>query len=171
MRTIWGCVSVALILGLLSIIAPAAASALFSLAVAGNNLAWLLPIFSRVVWGNAKFTPGAFYTGIYSKSIAWAAITFLVFGIVLSMFPAGGPDPTPQTMNYTIVINMAVWGGATIYYFVDARKWFTGPKSTLGEMEAATGGLTDAQRRQLVQEGLVVEEGSGADETVPPKKE
>jgi amino acid transporter len=40
LHTIWGCVGLAAVLGLLSLIAPAAAQALFSLAVAGNNLAW-----------------------------------------------------------------------------------------------------------------------------------
>lgn len=121
-------------------IAPAAASALFSLAVAGNNLAWGIPIFARVVWGKDKFTPGAFYTGTrFSLPIAWAAIIFLVFGILLAMFPVGGPDPTPETMNYTVVVNMAVWGGCSIYYFISARKWFTGPKSTVEEIEGVTG--------------------------------
>lgn len=131
----WGAVFVAIVLGLLCLIAPAAASALFSLAVAGNNLAWGVPILARAVWGRDKFTPGPFYTGRFSLPIAWAAIAFLTFGIVLAMFPSGGPDPTPETMNYTVVVNMAVWGGCSIYYFVDARKWFTGPKTTVEEVE------------------------------------
>ena len=98
LRAIWGVVFSAAILGLLSLIAPAAAQALFSLAVAGNNLAWLIPIMARVVWGQKKFKPGPFYTGdMMSVPIAWAAVTFLVFGILLSMFPVGGPDPTRKS--------------------------------------------------------------------------
>ena len=58
LRTVWGCVLLAAVLGLLSLIAPAAAQALFSLAVAGNNLAWGVPIMARVVWGQKKFKPG-----------------------------------------------------------------------------------------------------------------
>ncbi|TVY88173.1 GABA-specific permease, partial [Lachnellula willkommii] len=132
LRCVWGCVFLAAILGLLCLIASAAASALFSLAVAGNNLAWGTPLFCRVVWGQHKFVPGPFYTGDrFSRPIAWAAIIFLVFGIILAMFPIGGPNPNPQSMNYTVVINMAVWGGALAYYFIDARKWFTGPKITV----------------------------------------
>ena len=113
-RTVWGCVFLAAILGLLSLIAPAAAQALFSLAVAGNNVAWGVPIFCRVVWGQHKFKPGPFYTGKFSVPIAWIAITFLVFGTLLSMFPVGGPNPTPETMNYTVVINSFVWGSALL---------------------------------------------------------
>ena len=132
LRTTLGCAFLAALLGLLCLIAPAAAAALFSLAVAGNNLAWLIPILARVVWGQKKFVPGPFYTGDkFSTPIAWAAIIFLVFGIILAMFPVGGPNPTAQDMNYTVVINMAVWGGALLYYFIDARKWFKGPKITV----------------------------------------
>ncbi|PMD29001.1 gaba permease [Hyaloscypha variabilis F] len=157
LRTIWGCVFVAAILGLLCLIAPAAASALFSLAVAGNDLAWGIPIFCRVVWGQHKFVPGPFYTGDrFSKPIAWVAIIFLVFGITLAMFPDGGPDPTPQTMNYTVVINIAVWGGAMLYYFVDARKWFTGPKITID-----VSALSEEQQAALAAEGLDLGVGEG----------
>jgi amino acid transporter len=154
-RVIWGCVFLALVLGLLCLIAPAAASALFSLAVAGNNLAWGTPILCRLIWGQHKFVPGPFYTGDrFSVPIAWTAIVFLVFGITLAMFPSGGPNPTPQIMNYTVVINCAVWGGALLYYFVDARKWFTGPKITID-----TEGMTVAQQEVLKKEGVAIDSG------------
>ncbi|KAL9130408.1 MAG: hypothetical protein Q9217_001416 [Psora testacea] len=153
LRAIWGCVLLAAILGLLSLIAEAAAQALFSLAVAGNNLAWGIPILARLVWGQKKFKPGPFYTGDrFSVPIAWAAVTFLVFGIVLSMFPVEGPDPTPDVMNYTVVINCAVWFGALAYYFIDARKWFTGPKITIESDD-----LTEGQQAVIREEGLKVE--------------
>ena len=155
-RTTLGCAFLAAVLGLLCLIAPAAAAALFSLAVAGNNLAWATPIFCRVVWGQKKFKPGPFYTGKASVPIAWTAIAFLAFGITLCMFPVGGPNPTAQTMNYTVVINSAVWGGALTYYYIDARKWFTGPKITLDLDE-----LTEEQEEALREEGLDV---SGIDE-------
>ncbi|CAI6336542.1 unnamed protein product [Periconia digitata] len=118
-RAVWGCVMVACILGLLCLIAPAAAAALFSLAVAANNVAWGTPIFCRLVWGQNKFKPGPVYTGDkLSRPIGWLAIIFLVFGITLAMFPATGPNPTPESMNYTVVVNCAVWGGSLLYYFV-----------------------------------------------------
>jgi len=160
LRCVWGCVFLAAILGLLCLIASAAASALFSLAVAGNNLAWGTPIFCRVVWGQHKFVPGPFYTGDrFSRPIAWAAIVFLVFGIILAMFPVGGPNPDPESMNYTVVINMAVWGGALAYYFIAARKWFTGPKitvDTLPENMIAAGleGIDDGHVEPGLKEGV-----------------
>ncbi|KAK7952968.1 hypothetical protein PG988_013662 [Apiospora saccharicola] len=131
-RAIWVCVIVAAVFGLLCVIAPAAASALFSLCIAGDNLAWCVPILARVVWGQSRFKPGPFYTGRrFSVPIAWAAAAFLLLGIVLAMFPVGGPRPAPDSMNYCVVVNVAVWGGASLYYFLDARKWFTGPGDAL----------------------------------------
>ncbi|KAG9769987.1 GABA-specific permease [Exophiala dermatitidis] len=155
-RTTVGCAVLAAVLGLLCLIAPAAASALFSLAVAGNNLAWGTPILCRVLWGQRKFSPGPIYTGRASIPIAWAAITFLIFGILLSMFPVGGPNPDAESMNYTCVINSAVWGGALLYYFVDARKWFRGPQITLDLSE-----LTEEQEAALRAEGFKDEGASG----------
>ena len=152
-RAVWGCALLAAILGLLTIIGPAAAQAVFSLSVSGNNLAWGVPIFARVVWGQKKFKRGPFYTGDrLSVPIAWAAIIFLVFGIILSMMPVGGPSPTAGEMNYTVVINGAVWLGALAYYFVDARKWFTGPKMTIDADE-----MSEEQINAVREDGLKVE--------------
>jgi len=145
LRTVWGCVICAAVLGLLCLIDSAASAALFSLAVGGSNVAWGVPIFARVVWGKDKFKPGPFYTGRLSYPIAWIAVIFLVFGTLLCMFPVDGPDPSSTTMNYTVVINVAVWGGALAYYYIDARKWFTGPKMTLN-LEEFSEEQTDAMR-------------------------
>ncbi|KAL1650866.1 GABA-specific high-affinity permease [Diplodia intermedia] len=156
LRAVWGCVFLAALLGLLTLIGDAAASAVFSLAVAANNVAWGTPILCRLVWGQKKFKPGPFYTGRLSAPLGWLAIVFLAFGICLSMFPTGGPNPTPDEMNYTVVVNSIVWLGSLAYYFVDARKWFTGPKMTL-DADA----LSETQQEALREEGLEIEGAEG----------
>ena len=94
-RMVCGVVFAAAVIGLLSLIDAAAANALFSLAVAGNDLAWLTPILARLVWGGDRFVPGEFYTGKYlSKPIGWVAVIYMIFVIVLSMIPTEGPDPS-----------------------------------------------------------------------------
>lgn len=157
LRAVWGCAISACILGLLCLIATAAASALFSLCVAGNNLAWFTPIFARIFWGREKFVPGPFYTGKLSVPIAIAACVFLVFSTLLAMMPFSGPSVNKETMNYTVVINFAVWGGALAYYYIDARKWFTGPKITIDATQ-----LSEEQEKKMVKGGLVdVKKGDG----------
>lgn len=54
-------------------------------------------------------------------------------------------------MNYTVVINSAVWLGALAYYYIDARKWFTGPKITID-----TDDLTEAQQKAIAEDGLEI---------------
>lgn len=151
---ICGLIVVCLILGLLCLINNAATNALFSLFVASNYLSWGMPIFCRVFWGESRFQPGEFYTGRFSKPIAWVAVVYLLFGVVLSMFPTAGPNPSrtysfpfpffdlccadceihvAPDMNYTVVINAFVWIGCMVYYFLFAKHWFTGPRMTVDE--------------------------------------
>ncbi|KAF3927387.1 hypothetical protein ABW21_db0205097 [Orbilia brochopaga] len=150
LRCVWGCAIVACFLGLLCLVNSAAASALFSLAVAGNNLSWFIPIFARIVWGRDKFVPGQFYTGVLSVPIAIVSCLFLLFSSILAVLPAAGPHVTAKTMNYTIVINVAVWGGALAYYYIDARKWFTGPKITIDATQ-----LSEEQETKMAENGVV----------------
>lgn len=93
-------VLISVILGLLCLIDEAASSALFSLAVAGNDLAWMVPILSRLVWGKERFHPGEFYTGWFSKPIAITAVVYLTYVIILSMFPTGGPSPSRKLFPF-----------------------------------------------------------------------
>ena len=51
---------------------------------------------------------------------------------------------------------MAVWGGALLYYFIDARKWFTGPKITVD-----VDNFTEEQREALAAEGIDMGAGEG----------
>lgn len=107
-RMIWGVVIFAVVLGLLCLIDDAASNALFSLAVAGNDLAWMMPILTRLVWGQDKFHPGVFYTGRFSKPIAVTAIVYLAFAILLCMFPTTGPDP-----NCEYICTIVFWESYT----------------------------------------------------------
>lgn len=64
-------------------------------------------------------------------------------------------------MNYTVVINSAVWFGALTYYYIDARKWFTGPKITIN-----TDDLTEEQKQAIRDDGLEVKGLDGVNRAV-----
>ncbi|KAL6229701.1 hypothetical protein BDW75DRAFT_224582 [Aspergillus navahoensis] len=150
-QMVWGVVGAAIIIGLLCLINAAASSALFSLAVAGNDLAWMTPTLCRLVWGQERFHRGVFYTGRFSKPIAVTAIAYLAFAIFLCMFPTLGPDPSPDDMNYTVVINGALWGGALLYYVLYARKTYKGPQTTVHDSSSpsSTPSETNPERKVL----------------------
>lgn len=104
-RMVCGVCGMAVIIGLLALIDNAASNALFSLAVAGNDLAWLVPILARLLWGQDKFVPGEFYTGKYlSKPIAVVAIVYMAFVIVLSMVPTEGPNPSRKSLLWHYIL-------------------------------------------------------------------
>jgi hypothetical protein len=54
------------------------------------------------------------------------------------MYRVANPQNSADNMNYTVVINGALWGGAILYYAFFARKWFKGPKMTLGEVSPSS---------------------------------
>ncbi|ODM19709.1 hypothetical protein SI65_04695 [Aspergillus cristatus] len=148
-NAIIGLIVVSIIFGLLCLINSVAANALFSLFVASNYVAWGVPIMCRLVWGKDRFQPGEFYMGFLSKPIAIVAVVWLLFGLVLSMFPSDGPNPSPDSMNYTIVLNGFVWLASATYYILFARKWYTGPKMTVeahgGSPRSASGEDNDTK--------------------------
>lgn len=138
-RALWFMCIVAITIGLLCLVDTAATNAIFSLAVASNGLAWFLPIFARAFFRIDNFKPGPFFMGErVSRCVGIFASCYLFFVItILTMFPTEGPNPSADSMNYTCVINGFVWVGCLVYYFVDARKWFEGPKQTFDDLDNA----------------------------------
>jgi hypothetical protein len=53
-----------------------------------------------------------------------------------AVHPAGGGPDHAANFNYTIVAVVVVLGGATVWWFASASKWFTGPQQNLIEKAA-----------------------------------
>ncbi|EXJ93141.1 hypothetical protein A1O3_01698 [Capronia epimyces CBS 606.96] len=142
---VWTSAFLAGLMGLLVLINAAASSALFSLLVAGCYTAYCVPVFSRLAWGNAKFAPGPFHTGVWSKPIAVTAILFEVFMFLVFLFPVGGPDPSADEMNYASAIYGFVILITIVYWYlpvIGAKKWFTGPKTHHNPTQVAVEEIT-----------------------------
>ncbi|KAF8212888.1 amino acid/polyamine transporter I [Mycena galopus ATCC 62051] len=125
----------AILLGLLSFAGPLAISAVFTVLIACQYLCFTAPIIARWV-GGQKFVPGPFNLGLLSAPVSFIASAYMIFIILVFMFPAI-PGPTSHSMNYTVV----VVGGTVIlslgYYFFPkygGRYWFTGPVGTIGQV-------------------------------------
>lgn len=123
-----------LVLGLLCLIDSAATSALFSLAVAGNYLAWSTPTFMRLTWGKDLFRPGPFYLGkVWSPIIACTSIIFQAFIIILVMFPSSRHGIDKSNMNYACVIGPGIWLLSWAYYKLYKHRYYHGPKTNLSD--------------------------------------
>ena len=123
---------VALICGLLMLIGPTGANALFSLYIASNYLSWVMPVVLVMLpEGRKKFKPGYFYLGKWGTNIVHSiTIVWIFYVIVMSMFP-NSKTVDADTMNYTVVINVGVWIISMTYYYVYGYKVYHGPKSNL----------------------------------------
>jgi hypothetical protein len=68
-----------------------------------------------------------------SAPVAFVASAYMIFMIVVFMFPAA-PFPTSQSMNYTVVVVGGTMSLSLGYYFFPKYGgvyWFTGPVETL----------------------------------------
>jgi amino acid transporter len=117
---------------------PVAFLAIVSVAVIGLYLAFLIPIVLRLVAGD-RFTPGPWTLGRKYKWIGWtAAIEIVIISIyfILPVVPSGVPgnkDFSWLAFNYAPIAVGVVLIGATVLWFVEGKKHFTGMRRTIDE--------------------------------------
>jgi amino acid transporter len=103
-----------------------------SIAVIGLSIAFALPIILRIKAGD-RFEPGAWSLGKHYKWISRLSVAWIAFICVLFLLPIS-PNGIPgaeefafESVNYaplTVGGALLLFGG---WYFLSARKWFTGP--------------------------------------------
>jgi len=125
-NSIWLAAVGAFILGLPYLYSAVAYAAVTSIAVIGLYVAYVAPVFLRLRAGK-RFEPGPWTLGRWSKPVGILATLWVIFIFVLFMLPQFQPIDI-NTFNYTPVVFAVVLGGAAIWYFASARKWFKGPK-------------------------------------------
>lgn len=109
-----------------------AIGAIFSIGATAAFVAFTTPIFIRVFFVGNRFRPGPWNLGRFSIPIGCVASAFVALMVPILSFPSvTGADLDETTMNWTCV----VYGGpmflVMIWWVVDARKWFKGPKVNL----------------------------------------
>lgn len=114
---------------------PIAFYAVTSVAVIGLYLAFLIPIFLRWRMGDA-FAPGSWTNGKKYKwmnLIACTEIVIICIYFILPFTPSGNPFDSSFTwsdVNYAPILTIGTLIVLTLWWFISARKWFTGPKNT-----------------------------------------
>jgi amino acid permease (GABA permease) len=125
-NAVWLAAGGAFVLGLPYLWNSTAYAAVTSIAVIGLYIAYVLPTFLRLRQGD-NFQRGPWHLGRWSKLIGTVAVGWVCFITVLFMLPQSSPV-TAKSFNYTPIAVLVVLGFAGIWWFVSARKWFTGPK-------------------------------------------
>lgn len=114
---------------LLMLAGEVAIGALFSIGAIAQFVAFAIPIAIRVFFVGNRFRKGPWHLGPYGSIIGGLGVSFVLLMVPILCLPSvRGSDLTLDLMNWTCL----VWGGpmlaVTIWWVVDARKWFTGPK-------------------------------------------
>lgn len=142
-RAVWANYVIGILLCLL-LFNDVAINAIFSLGASAAYVAFIVPVILKNTFALRTFKKGPWSLGRYSPFVGFYAISFVLLMLVILCFPATrGNDLTASDMNWTV---LCYWGPmliATVWYLVDARKWFKGPKlnvdisDTLSEFDSS----------------------------------
>ncbi|CAE6457090.1 unnamed protein product [Rhizoctonia solani] len=145
-NTVWFSVFIAALLGLLAFAGDVTIMAVFSIAVIGLYIAYIIPIGARFVFNEGNFKPGPFTLGSFGLPIAAIAIAFMSFITIVLLFPST-PAPGVSDMNYAVVVLGGVMAGSIIWYYFPKYGgvyWFEGPISTIDIGDGASSARTKA---------------------------
>ncbi|PKY01517.1 amino acid permease [Aspergillus campestris IBT 28561] len=114
---------------LLILAGDVAIGALFSIGGIAQFVAFAIPIFIRVFFVGHRFRRGPWHLGPFGPYIGAVGVSFVLLMVPILCLPSyTGGNLTPDVMNWTCL----VWGGpmlaVTIWWVIDAHKWFAGPK-------------------------------------------
>ncbi|KAB8356533.1 hypothetical protein FH972_024116 [Carpinus fangiana] len=124
---------------------PLTIGSMFSIGAIAQYIAFTIPIFIRLFLVGNRFRPGPWNLGSLSLPIGSVACAFVILMTPIMCFPAYrasgysedfGPL-TAQTMNWTSVVYGGPMLGVLIWWYIDAHKWFNGPKINLSHMMVA----------------------------------
>ncbi|KAF9242599.1 amino acid transporter [Melanogaster broomeanus] len=129
-NAVWFVMALSAICGVLSF-SMTAFNSLASASVIGLYISYVTPIYYRITSGRDKFKPGPFHLGRWSVPIGTTAVVWVAFMVVMLLFPYT-QTADAETMNYSLVIVMAVFIFAAGSWVFSARHWFTGPIPNIG---------------------------------------
>ena len=141
MHAVWFNVSIGVCLALLVFGGPIAIGAIFSIGGVAAYVAFAIPLFIRTFFVGNRFRRGPWHLGRWYLPIDTAAVAFVALMVPVLCLPAyRGDDLTAETMNWTCLVYGGPMLGALVWYAVDARKWFKGPKVNVEHQMLGRGG-------------------------------
>jgi amino acid permease (GABA permease) len=152
LRAIWGTTIFSILPGLLGFASPVAANAIFSLTAMALDISYIIPIALRRIYQShpeVQFKPGPFYLGdgLLGWMVNLNCIIWTIFVTVIFSLPTTLPV-TKDTMNYAAVITGSIALLALIWYFVDGRRHYHGPRANAGKNVASAGVGGDGEKSE-----------------------
>jgi amino acid permease (GABA permease) len=139
-NSIWLCVTCSIVLVLPALKNITAYAAATAIAVIGLYVAYVLPVYLRL--RDKDFQVGPWNLGRWSKPIGWISVVWVVIICIMFMLPTVYPI-TSLNFNYTVVAVVVVLGGATLWWVLSAKNWFTGPRPNVAGFGGAVPSSVD----------------------------
>ncbi|KAK6524818.1 hypothetical protein TWF281_011716 [Arthrobotrys megalospora] len=126
---VWFNCVIGILLLLLIFAGDIAIGAIFSVGAIAAFVAFTIPIFIRVFFVGDRFRRGPWHLGRWSKPIGWAACAFVALMVPILCLPQStGDNLNAEDMNWTCLVYGGPMLAVTVWWFVDAKNWFNGPK-------------------------------------------
>ncbi|KAJ5352934.1 hypothetical protein N7452_001908 [Penicillium brevicompactum] len=113
---------------LLILAGEVAIGALFSIGAIAQFFAFAIPITIRVFFVGNRFRKGPWHLGPFGPYIGGIGVSFVLLMVPILCLPSvTGGNLTPDLMNWTCLVWGAPMLAVTVWWIVDAHRWFTGP--------------------------------------------
>ncbi|KAK7427348.1 GABA/polyamine transporter [Neonectria magnoliae] len=132
----------------------ASITAIFSVGAIAAYIAFVLPVFIKIVFVKNNFRPGPWNLGKFSVPCGIISCAFALVMMPIFCFPAyRGNNLTADGMNWTCVVFGVPILFVIIWFFVDAHEWFKGPKINIDHHMMGQGTMTAGVDPALAQDG------------------
>ncbi|CAG8307189.1 unnamed protein product [Penicillium salamii] len=149
---------------LLILAGEVAIGALFSIGAIAQFFAFAIPITIRVFFVGDRFRKGPWHLGPFGPYIGGIGVSFVLLMVPILCLPSvTGGNLTPDLMNWTCLVWGAPMLAVTVWWIVDAHRWFTGP---VVNVEHA---IHDIAQEPIISEGIEPE-GQGTETSALPRK-
>ncbi|PLB48033.1 amino acid permease [Aspergillus steynii IBT 23096] len=149
---------------LLILAGDVAIGALFSIGAIAQFVAFSIPITIRVFFVGNRFRRGPWHLGPFGRVIGGFGVSFVLLMVPILCLPSvTGGNLTPELMNWTCLVYGAPMLAVSVWWVVDAHKWFTGPKVNV---EHAIHPVEE-DGSAIVNVGVEVEDPDGGDQPSP----
>ena len=107
-------------------------SAIFSVGAIAGFVSFTTPTLFKITYSRNTFKPGPWKLGKYSQPIGWVSVAFVTVMVPILCFPwSSGKDLSASSMNWTCVVYFGPMFAAAIWFAINARKWYVGPRSNI----------------------------------------
>ncbi|KAL2863617.1 amino acid permease [Aspergillus lucknowensis] len=128
-NAVWFVVLFSILLNCIAIGSTQTATAIFSITAPALDLSYVSVILAHQIYKHqVSFVEGPFTLGRWGPYVNWVSVTWVVFISTVLFFPPRVPI-TLENMNYGICVGVFIAVFALVWWWVDAREKYTGPRT------------------------------------------